>query len=257
MGSPIFTPVRCRARPASHNAVPGCHESKADARFPFITATYTPDASGELVPARPDVGPCSARDDVPCAVCLDHLRQRSTGPCFALTVLRCLTHHFAFTLYPPGHVPYGRAAVVPVVAMATLFEAAADAAQGTAWARECPGGTSKWWGTQGRQVAVAVRLCGVLPALDPAAQQAQAAALRVEMLLLVEQARAIAAVPGYRSRGQAVGAVLDRVLCGPCVLERILAAGHLAGLWGMPLLWEPGTRRLRSLSFRGDGTHPP
>lgn len=234
-----------------------CHQRPQNARLAFITATYTPDASGELVPARPDVGPCRAWDARPCVICLDHLRERSTGPCFALTVLRCVTHHFAFTLYPPGHVPYGRVAVVPVVGTATLFEAAADAAQGKAWARECPGGSSKWWGTQGRHVAAAARLCGTSPALNAAAQQAQAAALRVEMLLLVEQARAIAADPGYRSRGQAVGAVVARILAGPCVLERILAAGHLAGLWGLPLLWEPRTRRLRSLSFRGDGTHPP
>jgi hypothetical protein len=205
----------------------------------------------------PDVGPCSRWDDRLCSVCLDHFRQRSTGPCFDLAVLRCLMHEFGFTVYPSGHVPYGRVSVVPVAGPATVFEAAQDAAQGKPWARQFPGGTSKWWGTQGRHIGVAVAICGVAPALDPAAQLAQAAALHVEMLLLVEHSRAIAAAAGYRSRGQAVQAVLDRVLSGPCVLEHVLAAGHLAGLWGLPLLWDLRTRRLRSLSFRGDGTHPP
>jgi hypothetical protein len=186
--------------------------------------------------------------------------------------MRCLTHRLGFTLYPPGHVPYGRVAVAAVApdgravveagpevpaGTATLFDAALDAAQGTAWARQSSGGTAKWWGTQGRHIEIGVGVCGVAPALGAAAQQAHAAALRVEQLLLMEQTRAIVAAPGYRSRGKAVAAVFERVAAGPCVLERVLAAGHLAGLWGLPLAWEPAVRRLRPLSFRGDGTRPP
>ena len=205
-------------------------------------------------------------------LCLDHLRTRKTGPCFALTVLRCLTHNRAFTLYPPGFVPYGRVAVAPVAPdgsavvqavvdaqafAGTLFDAALDAAQGEAWPRQCEGGTDRWWGRQCRHVDAALSICGVAPTLLAPAREAQAAALDVPTLLLLEHAAAIAAAPGYRSRGRAVRAVLDRVPAGPCPLQRVLAAGHLAGLWGPPLLWEPGIGRLRCLSFRGDGTRPP
>ncbi len=41
-------------------------------------------------------------------------RDRKTGPRFALRILYCATHGRHFTVYPPGHVPYGREAVAPV-----------------------------------------------------------------------------------------------------------------------------------------------
>lgn len=43
-----------------------------------------------------------------------HRRERKTGPAHPVVVAECLTHGVAFTLYPPGFVPYGRAAIVPV-----------------------------------------------------------------------------------------------------------------------------------------------
>jgi hypothetical protein len=49
-----------------------------------------------------------------CVVRVHHRRERKTGPEHALVVAECLTHGAAFTLYPPGFVPYGRAAIVPV-----------------------------------------------------------------------------------------------------------------------------------------------
>jgi len=41
-------------------------------------------------------------------------RPRKTGPCVPVTVARCHRHEIYFTVYPPGHVPYGRAAVLPL-----------------------------------------------------------------------------------------------------------------------------------------------
>lgn len=254
------------------DAVPGCHELRPDARFPFIVSPYTPDAIGVLAPAMPTVGPCSGRDDRPCVVHRHDRRERKTGPCFALTVMRCQTHLRGFTVYPPGHVPHGRTAVTQVgfdgheligtardaqAFEGTLFDAALDAAQGKAWPRDCPGGTDRWWPKQCRHLEAAARLCGVHPDLDLAVRHALGAALRVETLVLVEGAQAIVASPGYRSRGQAVCAVLDRVAAGPSVLERVLCTGHLAGLWGPALLWDIEIGRLRRWSFRGAGTPPP
>ncbi len=41
-------------------------------------------------------------------------RDRKTGPRFGLRILYCSTHQRYFTVYPPGHVPYGRQAVAPI-----------------------------------------------------------------------------------------------------------------------------------------------
>lgn len=197
---------------------------------------------------------------------VDHLRERKTGPCFPLTVLVCETHEVGFTLYPPGHVPYGRAQVAPVAPDGraivdlprgaeafeeTVFKAAVCASKGAAWDRERAGGSEWWWGTQWRRQAVAVRICGVAPTLGETEREAVAAALGVELLLLREEAQRIASNPGYRSRGQGVSAVLGRLAIGPCLLSRLMAGGHLVGLWGPPLWWDTQAAQLRSLAFRG------
>jgi hypothetical protein len=197
---------------------------------------------------------------------VDHVRERKTGPCFPLTVLACGRHGVGFTLYPPGHVPYGRVQVVPVAPdgraivdlprgaeafEGTVFEATLCASKGAAWDRERAGGSERWWGTQWRRQAVGVRICGVAPALGEADREAVAAALEVELLLLREQAQSIASHPGYRSRGQGVSAVLGRLAVGPCLLSRLMASGHLAGLWGPPLWWDTQAAQLRSFAFRG------
>ena len=53
-------------------------------------------------------------DDVPCRIGVHHLRDRKTGPAVPIAVLYCYTHGRAFTLYPLGPFPYGRAALAPV-----------------------------------------------------------------------------------------------------------------------------------------------
>lgn len=219
-----------------------------------------------LEPAIPDRGPCCVRGGGACVLRVDHLRERKTGPCFPLTVLACQTHGMGFTLYPPGHVPYGRVAVVrgapdggaivdgPRGVRAfegTVFAAVLSASEGTAWDRERAGGGELWWGTQWQRVAMATVMCGVSPGLEEAEREMVAAALGVELLLLREQAQAIAAAPGYRRRGQGVCAVLGRLAAGPCLLSRLMASGHLAGLWGLPLWWDTQAAQLRSLAFRG------
>jgi hypothetical protein len=136
----------------------------------------------------------------------------------------------------------------------TLFQAALDASQGQQWARQSPGGSERWWGTQGRRLDASVRICGVWPDLKEPKREACAAALRVPLLVLGEGASAIRAEAGYRSRGQAVREVLEHLSTGPCVLWRLLAGGQLVGLWGEPYTWDTARGRLTSLSFQGLGT---
>ena len=83
-------------------------------------------------PRFPCRGPCSSWDERPCRLASDHDRERKTGPCFPIRVMRCRVHGHGFTLYPPGHVPYGRkrlaaAAVLQVLPSdLSLFERLAE-----------------------------------------------------------------------------------------------------------------------------------
>lgn len=243
-----------------------CHNPRVSARRPFVITPYAPGAEGVLTPSVPDVCPLEGRDGKKCRVFKDHWRGRTTGPCFPLIVVRCRPHGIAFTLYPPGHVPYGRQAVAPAtpgaaddakVFSGTLFDAALDASEGKAWPRNCPGGSDRWWGTQGRRLARAGLVAGVEPVTPHTLREQQACALDVGNLLLLDGVRTIETTPGYRARGQAVRSVLDRLSHGPRIFKRVSVSGHLAGLWGAPCEWDPRARRLRSWAFWQGGTGPP
>jgi hypothetical protein len=49
-----------------------------------------------------------------CELVVHHWRERKAGPQIPVMVMQCKTHRRAFTLYPLGHIPYGRVAVAPV-----------------------------------------------------------------------------------------------------------------------------------------------
>ena len=241
---------------------------------------YRPAKDGILHPSLPMRGPCHERDDTPCRLSMDHLRERKTGPCFPLTVLRCRTHRRAFTLYPPGHVPYGRQAVAPVAPdgseeiappddvaseatplirwQRTSFLAALDAAAGRAWPRTSrPDHDLGGWGSQGRLLSRSERLLGVSPKQDEVQQLHIARALSLDNTLLLRDQARLASGAGYRQRGQSVVTVLAEIERQGCVLAPLLRAGHEAGLWGSPLSWESATRVLRPLAFSSQGTRPP
>ena len=88
------------------------HAARAPAR-PFIVTPYRPGADGVMLPDEPSACPWAASGET-CCLGVEHWRHRKTGPCHPLLVLGCEDHARAFTLYPCGHVPYGRALVAPV-----------------------------------------------------------------------------------------------------------------------------------------------
>lgn len=211
-----------------------------------------------------------------------HFRERKTGPCHPLTVACCRTHHHAFTLYPPGHMPYGRQAVVllapdgsPPIGEADrssdtglemeieggLFDAALDAAAGRAWPRcserYADGGLERYWSGQGRLLEQSMELVGVAPGLCSDARSRIANVLSVERMLLDEQARAVRDAPGYRSRGEAVCAVLRAMPASRQRYQRLLEAGRLAGLWGVPWYRDPRCGSLLRTPFRVSGSRAP
>ena len=119
---------------------------------------YRPGETGRLEPDLPKTCPVHPKSEDDYHVWLDHYRPRKTGPCHPLAVCRCSLCRSAFTLYPPGFVPYGRRSIVavasdgsplvreaeppadhqpvrlPEVFEGTIFDAAQDAARGRKWA---------------------------------------------------------------------------------------------------------------------------
>lgn len=169
---------------------------------------------------------------------------------------RCHEHGLTFTIYPPGHVPYGRAAVVPDDAAGreartasgartwgrTIFEAALDAATGVRW----PGsdGTPADRRTQGRWLERGATLLGLDLGLGERTRERIASALDVPLLRLRDLPSASLWAGGsWTDRGRALEAVLEQVR----EPARLLVAGHVAGLWGRPSRWDPGGRTLRPL----------
>ena len=152
---------------------PGATEAHA---LPLATTNYEADEDGTLHAVLPSR--CVyATGEQTCAIFVDHYRKRKTGPCYPVAVVGCRVHgRRRYTLYPAGHYPYGRVAVVPYSAggellldadrggpawQATLFGAAQDAAQGADMAvRATLVGTPGWVPTPHPRTAVGDGLVG-------------------------------------------------------------------------------------------------
>jgi hypothetical protein len=238
------------------------HTQRPRARRDFVVTLYFPDVSGTLEPERPALCPWKAPGEGSCLLTEHHRRERKSGPCFPLVVLLCRRHGHAFTLYPPGHAPYQRRAVLRLgpdgrAALgegereafgeyeSTLFEAALWARAGRAGARESGADPPRlWWSTQGRHLRLAARLAGVAPDQDGRDRERLAETLAVDALLLHEQARRVETRPGYRSLGEAICQVLAALRGGALRARRLLSSGHFVGHWGEPLHWDPVRRSL-------------
>lgn len=239
----------------------------------FVITPYHASEDGVLQAAFPDR--ClDTEAGAGCRIAFHHARSRVTGPRFPLTVVSCETHGHAFTLYPPGHVPYGREAVAPVSASGapilvvspesgdpspprgegalawsvTFVAAALDAAAGIAWPREYDEARPRWWHTQGRRLDRAADVLGIVPG-DERRRAEMAEQLGVPHLELRDGMRRWATASGYRSRGTAVVEVVE-LIGGACVCDQVIAAGSVAGLWGPASRWDPATRVLRRVGLQ-------
>jgi len=246
----------------------GCHDRPGLAR-PFVIAAYRADARGVLTPDA--VRQCPYSDGSPCRIQRHHVRDRKTGPQHPLAVLECQTHGHAFTVYAVGHVPYGRQAVAPVTEDGivlrraadeavdsasrplaweqTLFTAALDASRGQAWPREAwPWGEAGAsvrdapgrWATQLRWMRRCEDLLGLAPAMAPSTREQLAWQLGVPCLVLITASQSLAGSRGYRARGQIIVRVLQQLPVRPRLVDDLVAAGTVAGLWGRPSRWDPG-----------------
>ena len=206
-----------------------CTTERERARRPFVIAPNREDR-GDVRPDRPKRCPWSQGGA--CRIRVQRWRLRKTGPGFPLCVVECVTHARIFTLYPPGHVPYGRVAMAPVASDGqrvrddkcagdawemTLFRAVLDAARGVAWPRRlAPGDGERGqesWRTQGRRIVLAASLLGVLAEAERA-QPAIALELGIPTLVVRDAA--------------------------------LLVASVMVAHWGRAHCWDPGRGELRS-----------
>jgi hypothetical protein len=234
----------------------------------FATTAYEADARGVLravLPSRCVFAPAAEL----CSLFVDHYRARKTGPRFPVAVVGCSAHRLGrYTLYPPGHYPYGREAVAPCSASgpllldgesggvpweATLFAAAVDAASGEGWPSDSPASDSRRRRTQGRRLDVAGRLVGVHPVLDATARERIATRLRVPAMTLLTAARGWGR--SWKLGGAAILAVLVAIPLEASLLDRILAAGAVSGVWPEPRRWDVA-RRSWVMARSSSSEHP-
>lgn len=237
-------------------------EWRPSASRPVLVGNYRSTADGRLRTRLPSACP-RANHERPCRVVVSHHRHPSTDPKHPLLVARCRTHAIAFTVYPPGHVPYARAPLVQLAPdggqiqrelgtpqaetfRGTLFEAAVDAAAGHPWARPDFDEQGPWWNTQMRHLDVIERLLGLSPEQPESLREQIATALGVALLDLRCGAKAIADRPGYRTSGTAALSVLELMAGARCLIERLMLGAHRAGLWGVPFFFDDSTASLRS-----------
>jgi hypothetical protein len=240
------------------------YDSGAVERRPFIVTPYRVEEEA-FVPAWPDACPFAGLEER-CSLTVNHWRERATGPEHPVLVLECKEHGHAFTVYPCGHVPYGRAAIAPVSEdgevlggqapwRATALAAVLDAEKRELWPRDSPAGDPRRRRTQSRGVAWAGALLGLDGGRSVEALSRLAVLLGLPTQDLLDAARELPAAAGLVARGAVIAAVLARLPLGPCVLDAVLRAGALAGLWGPPIRFEPVRGRRRFL-FPPSGTPP-
>lgn len=223
----------------------------------------------------PEVMPRScvhaATGDETCVLVVHHVRERKTGPRIPVTVLQCQTHGRAFTLYPLGHLPYGRLAIAPVgldgeLLRSTDGEPQVDGSRPPAWSTTLFGSAfaaihesmvkltdPRWWATAAPEgLAQGAAILGVHPALSVQAADAIAFRLEIPRLVLRQAADAYEHARGRAARGRVLVGVLGE-LGDTCLLDRVLAAGACAGCWGTVTRWDAASRGARGRVFPGRG----
>lgn len=206
----------------------------------------------------PVPGRCpEGEDGSRCNVRAHGRRERKSGPEHALAVRRCHTHGVSFTVYPPGHVPYGRIAMVAAdsegrlvrgdALALTVFSAVLDASDPEdVDGEEAVRKPRVHRRTRGRRIGLCASLVGISGVVTEPVRGRIAQALSVPALRLRDAARAYSASHSMRERASVVVSVLEAL---DLATRRVglLVSGYFAGLWGCPNHWDPIGKMLRVL----------
>jgi len=169
--------------------------------------------------------------------------------------MRCSRHRLAFTVYPAGHIPYGRVSLVALApdgselagGGSSVLDAAADASAKKRWPRDGAPDDLAVATTQRRRIEEAAALLGL--GVGAATPTTAAAVLQLPEGRLVETARRLSESSDLVTVGREVKtlvAILAR-RGSRWLMDRFALLGHLAGWWGRPWRWLSRPPRLLAL----------
>lgn len=210
---------------------------------------------------------------------MNHYRERKTGPCFPLAIMRCRTHTKYFTLYPFGHVPYGREAIAgnispcgnPVVDdqrsdpnstsrtenatfQGTIFDAAHDVVNNKVWPKEGVNGSlQSRFTTMLQKLDRGSRLLGVHKDLTIKEWEAIGEIANIPGQILIDGRHLLKDHPSFRKKGEVIVSLLHYLPQTSLLYERFLEIGATQGLWPTPHFWDHKQKRLKWSSFRRIG----
>lgn len=224
----------------------------------FVLTPYFTNADGQLTAEIPAICPKGHNDGESCRITINHHRARKTGPCFPLTVVECHTHSLYFTLYPPGHVPYGRRPLTAHVAVNgdkityestdihnpenklvgfenSLFDAALSACRSIIWPKESlTGSMDPRFNTQLRQLDRASRLLGIHGTLDIKQTEEIVEILNLPGQVVAENLSELMHQSTVKRQGLAICQMLTALPQTLSLFERLADAGSTAALWPTP-----------------------
>jgi len=237
----------------------------------FVSSPYFPsETDGTLICEIPDVCPLGIQlgEQHTCIVTFNYLRERKTGPCIPLVIVQCLTHNVSFTIYPPGHVPYGREPLVDIALdgfqidaelekddtsnsfAGTLFDAALMASQGCFYPKEGPYDLPTiCYDTQLNHIKKSALLLGIAKDHQVSHNEHIAEILNIPRQFQIGQSSHILRTPWNSiNSGQAIRQVLENVP-RDCIFERLVSCGFMCGIWPPLYIWNVETGTLYKSAF--------
>ncbi len=212
-----------------------------------------------------------ASSDEPCDVVGHGYRKRKAGPEFPIATRHCREHSCYFSVYPFGHVPYGRMAMAPIEVsgfasveaeredrggvgwQGTVCVAAIEAARNRRWSREgtdVEAAQPGRYGTQRRWLRRCARFLGLAGEIRQRTVERLRDFLGIDGLEHQRLRREWPMTSRLSERAQAVVAVLDLGAASTNDLDSLLDEHGLATrLWGTP----PGDVAVEIRKFT---THP-
>jgi len=227
----------------------------------YVISEYYADDEGTFRPELPVYGPCHNWDDCPCKIISQFFRNRETGPCFPLLIVKCETHDIAFTIYPPGYYPYGRKLIVQVAPNGdciatkhdlerfegTLFDAAMDAARGHHWPSESmENSLTPRRTTQNRHLSRTALMLGVQPGLHERLREEISGILALPGQPYYDCTAIVNEHPDARHQSKAICNLLEQLENSPSIFDRLAEVGAKVCLWPPPKRWDPRHKRFRS-----------
>lgn len=237
----------------------------------FVSSPYFPvETDGTLMCQIPDICPLGIQlgEQHTCVVSFNYRRERKTGPCIPLVIVRCLTHQVCFTIYPPGHIPYGREPLVDIALdgfqieaesetedaidsfAGTLFEGALMAAQGVFYPKEGPYDLPmNCYDTQLNHIKKSALLLGIAGADQVLHHEHIAESLNIPRQFQIGQFSHIPGQPWNSIKsGQAIRQVLE-IVSRDCLFERLVSCGFMCGIWPPLYIWNAKTGSLYQSDF--------